>query len=80
MRPLIIAVIVWLVLIAAASILGGYSSLYTGIASELPKWNGWSYLLFCAREFAILGAVLTLPVAVLVFIGAWMASRRQDAA
>ena len=37
-----------------------------GKAEELPKWNGWSYLFFCAKEFAMMGAILTLPIAVII--------------
>ena len=40
MRPLTIAISVWLGLIAAAAAFGGFMSLYTGKTLELPKWNG----------------------------------------
>lgn len=30
----------------------------TGPGSELPRWNGWSYALFCARLVAIPGAIV----------------------
>lgn len=76
-RPLVFATIAWLGLIAAATALGGFSSLFTGKVTELPKWNGWSYLVFCAREGAMLGTVLALPLALITFLFAWGGSRRS---
>jgi len=41
-------------------------SLYTGAANEVPKWNGWAYFFFSMKEFAIMGAVLAVPFAIVV--------------
>jgi hypothetical protein len=73
LRPTTIAISVWLSLTAAATALGGFASLYTGKASDLPQWNGWSYLLFCAREGAMVGGTLALPIALVVFLFLWFA-------
>jgi hypothetical protein len=80
MRPILIAIVVWMGLIGAAAAFGGFMSLYTGKASELPKWNGWSYLIFCAEQGAMFGAVLTWPIALVVFFVARVGSRQRDAA
>jgi len=68
-----VSAIVWVCLIIAASGFGGMMSLYTGEAAELPKWNGWAYFFFSAKEGAMLGAVLSLPLVIIVFILAWVA-------
>lgn len=75
MRHLRIAIFVWLGLIAAAAAFGCFMSLYTGKASELPTWNGWAYLVFCAQEGATFGAILTWPIALFVWLLAWAGSR-----
>lgn len=80
MRPFWIASNVWLGLIAIASVLGGLMSLYTGPTSQLPKWNGWDYFLFCANEGAAMGAILTLPVAIIVYLVAWASYRDRHSA
>jgi hypothetical protein len=79
MRALITAVIVWLTLIALASLFGGVLSLYTGHVSEIPKWNGWSYFFFSVREIGLLGAILTLLIGVIVFFLNWASSGPRDA-
>jgi hypothetical protein len=71
--PITVAAAVWLSLTALATVIGGCGSLYTGKAADIPQWNGWSYLLFCAREGAMLGGVLALPVALAVFVFLWIA-------
>jgi hypothetical protein len=62
------ALLVWVCCIAAAAITGGLASFWTGRTEELPKWNGWSYLVFCGKEGAILGAILTWPLALFVLV------------
>jgi hypothetical protein len=49
------------------------ASTYTGKASELPKWNGLDYFLFCGKEFAMLAGAISLPFAVMFFIFLWWA-------
>jgi len=84
MRPFVIATAVWASLIAAAWAFGGLMSFYTGITSELPKWNGWSYFFFCAKEGAMMCAVLfSLPFAAIVLLIAclklrWRVKKSQD--
>jgi hypothetical protein len=68
MRSLGIAVIVGTVLVTAAAFVGGVLSLFTGKATDLPQWNGWPYFFFCAREGAIFGAIVALPIAGVAFI------------
>ena len=63
-----VGILIWLGLIAASAVFGSVMSLFTGESSELPKWNGWSYLAFCAKEGAMFGAVLTWPIALIVFL------------
>jgi hypothetical protein len=64
----VVGVMTWLGLIAAAAAFGSLTSLYTGQSSELPKWNGWSHFVFCAKDGAMFGFVLTWPIAVIVFL------------
>jgi len=45
------------VLIMIGAILGALLSFYTGHTSELPKYNGLEYLIFCAKIGA-LGALI----------------------
>jgi hypothetical protein len=78
MRPFIIGLLVWLGLTIAASALGGILSLYTGDASELPQWNGWTYFLFGVAEGALFGAMFTWLIALLVFVIAWACFRDHD--
>jgi hypothetical protein len=54
-------------------VFGASMSLFTGRAEELPKWNGFDYMLFCAREGAMLGTVAALPLAATAFMFAWIA-------
>ena len=65
LRSAIIGLSVWLGLIAAAAAFGAFTSLYAGDASELPKWNGWGYLTFSAKEGAMFGFVLSWPIALI---------------
>jgi hypothetical protein len=67
-RASCITFLVWLCFIVAAAILGGLSSFYTGRAEELPKWNGWAYLIFSVKEGAMFGALVTWPLALVVFV------------
>jgi hypothetical protein len=67
LRPITLAVAVWLAFILLASLCGALMSFYTGKAADLPKWNGWSYLLFSAEEFAMFAAMLTWPISLVVF-------------
>lgn len=76
LHAILAGVVTWSSLIVLASILGAVASCYTGKASELPKWNGWQYLLFSAKEFAKFGAVLSGPVAVAAF--GFAALRRSE--
>ena len=71
-----LAVFVWFFLIALASIFGGFMSFFTGKAEELPKWNGWSYLFFSAKAGAMMGAILTLPIALITFVVSCLATCR----
>ncbi len=34
------------------AVIGAVASLYTGPSSEIPRWNGMGYLLFCVGEFS----------------------------
>ena len=68
MRALLIGIIAWLGFIVAGAVFGAFLSLGTGTRSELPKWNGWSYLVFVVKEGAMAGVELTWPIALLVFI------------
>jgi len=77
LRPVVVALLVWCCLIFLASALGALLSFYTGKAAELPKWNGWSYLVFSAKEFAMMGAILSSPFAVIAFVVSLLASRRS---
>jgi hypothetical protein len=72
MRALLISAIIWIGCIVAASALGAHLSFYTGERSELPKWNGWDYLLFSVNESAIMGGLLGIPIAILAFCIAWL--------
>jgi hypothetical protein len=79
MRALVVAILVWLGLIVAGAAIGGGTSFYTGMSSPIPRWSGWSYFAFCAQEGAKLAAVLTWPVAVVVFCVFVVSSRRTVA-
>ncbi len=80
MRSLTIGILVWLALIAAATVYGGLMSLCTGNGAELPKWNGWFYLFFCAQQGAMFAVVLTWPIPIVVSIVAWIVSERNHVA
>ena len=79
MRALVVGILVWLGLIVAGAAIGGGTSFYTGMSSPIPRWNGWSYFTFCAQEGAKLAAVLTWPVAFVVFCAFLVSSRRTVA-
>ena len=51
-------------------------SFYTGKAEELPKWNGWPYLVFSVKEFAVMGVIVTWPLAVIIAFVILVASNR----
>jgi hypothetical protein len=76
MRALIVGILVWLGLIVAGAAIGGGTSFYTGTSSAIPRWSGWSYFAFCAQEGAKLAAVLTWPVAFVVFCVILVSLRR----
>jgi hypothetical protein len=78
MRALGIAIVAWIGLLFAGAVVGGFASSFTGYASELLKWNGWSYVMFCAQEGAMFGAVLTWPIALIVFLVGFASSRRTS--
>jgi hypothetical protein len=65
---------VWFVFILLASAFGGLTSFFTGKAAELPKWNGLHYLLFCAKEGAMMGVIVTWPCGVIAFVVSYFAS------
>ena len=65
----------WCCLVGLAAILGARLSYYTGRAHEIPKWNGWSYLIFSVKEFALIGAILALPFAMITFAISYLVSR-----
>jgi hypothetical protein len=67
-RALSFGIIAWVGLVLAGAVVGRLLSFGTGTASELPKWNGWSYLAFSAREGARAAEVLTWFVALVVFV------------
>ena len=77
LRSLGLAVLVWCFFIALATAFGGVMSFGTGKAEELPKWNGWFYLCFCAKEGAIFGTILTWPLALIAFVVSWLAWRPE---
>jgi hypothetical protein len=68
-----VTTLAWLCVLGAGFALGGVASTYTGKASELPKWNGLDYFLFCGKEFAMLAGAISLPFAVMFFIFLWWA-------
>jgi hypothetical protein len=72
MLALLISLTVWIGCIGAASVLGAWLSFYTGERSELPKWNGWEYLWFSVNEFAVMGSIFGIPIAILAFCIAWL--------
>jgi len=74
-NPIALAVVVWLVLVAAAAVFGAVMSLFTGNARETPTFNGLSYALFSAKEFAMFGAILATPVALIVLVVALLRRR-----
>ena len=65
-RFAVVTVLIWGLFITCATVFGATTSFYTGKAEELPKWNGWSYLFFSAREFAVMGVILTWPIAMTI--------------
>ncbi len=77
LRSVITALLVWCCFIFLASALGAFLSFYTGKAAELPNWNGWSYLMFSAKEGAMFGAILSWPLAIIALILSLLASRRS---
>jgi hypothetical protein len=44
---------------------GAVMSLFTGKADDLPQWNGVSYMVFCAKEGFLFGAIVAFPVALI---------------
>jgi hypothetical protein len=79
MRALVVGILVWVGLIVAGAAVGGGTSFYTSMSSPIPRWSGWSYFTFCAQEGAALAAVLTWPVAFVVFCVILVSSRRTGA-
>jgi hypothetical protein len=79
MRALLISIAVWFDLILVGATWGGLGSFYTGKASELPKWNGWNYFWFAAKEGAIISSILSFPIAVIAFLIIWSATRHEPA-
>jgi len=75
----VFAILVWCCFIVLASALGGFLSFYTGKAEELPKWNGWSYLIFSAKEGAMFGAILTWPLAIIALVFSFFSSGSENA-
>ena len=71
------AFLVWLALVGVSATFGGLTSLFTGDSKQLPTWNGWSYFLFCAKEGAMFGAILTWPIALIAFVVALIVFRRR---
>lgn len=67
----------WCCYIGLAAILGGILSFCTGYTEEIPKWNGWSYLIFSMKEGAMLGIVLTCPAALIVFFISYFSTRSE---
>ena len=76
MRAAIVSSVLWIGLICVGAIVGAYSSFLTGKSTEIPKWNGWSYLWFCMKDFAILTALVTFPIAAFVFLISMFLHRR----
>lgn len=68
-----VAMAVTLLFLFGGAVLGAYLSFYTGKQSELPKWNGWNYLWFSIREFAMISAVISIPFACIVFLAGFAA-------
>ncbi len=50
------------------AILGGFLSIQTTAAGEMPKWNGWSYFFFSVKEIAMVGAMLALPLSLIILV------------
>jgi hypothetical protein len=71
-KPLIMAATTWFIQVGLAVLLGAIASLYTGRAEELPNWNGWSYMFFSARDFAMVGMVVALPMTLIVLCLTWL--------
>jgi hypothetical protein len=67
-----VSVIVLFLWILAGAILGGCLSFYTGKQGDVPKWNGWDYFWFSVGEFAMMSAILAIPVAFIAFCSAWV--------
>jgi hypothetical protein len=67
-RALLVGFCAWLGLILLGAAFGGLLSFGTGATTELPKWNGWSYFAFSAREGASFAAIVTWPVGLIVVV------------
>lgn len=78
MLAFLISVTLWLGCIGAGAVLGAHLSFYSGERSQLPKWNGWDYLLFSAKESAILCGIFGIPIAVIAFCMAWFVASSQS--
>lgn len=68
MRSLTLAARIYFGLILLAAFGGALSSFFTGKARDLPQWNGWSYLIFCVKEFAFFGAMMAFPIFILTLV------------
>lgn len=67
-RTILYVVLAWCACIGLAACLGGFLSLFTGASGETPKWNGWSYFFFSVKTFALMGALLMSPIAVVASV------------
>lgn len=76
-RSIVIGAAVWIALLIVGAAFGALASFYTGSASELPRWNGWRYVVFCVKEGVTFTAILTWPIPLVAFLILWARQRRN---
>ncbi len=66
--------VTWIVIAAFAAVIGALLSFGTGDSDALPQWNSMEYLVFMSLGGALVGAMVGMPLALIVFIASVLTS------